>query len=350
MTWNPVVALRIGAAGTGVIYRPTSLAALLTGQPVDRALALLPRLLPICATAQQLAATRALEAALGIEPEAAESAERERRLWREQLLASAWRLLIDWPRWLGEAPKFEAFRALRAQPAAAVAEFLRRDLPDAPAGAALEELPCRLDREEAVASRLLLASCAQYSPSLPEPTLLAGEALRRRAAARLMPVETALRDSASPVAEGESPVVVGALAMQRHGRGAELAARTDLSLLTRLLLAQWLDMRALADRGPMEDASATQLRDGLAPGSGIGSAPTARGPLYHYLEIDKAQRVRCWRYVAPTDWHCGSGGVLSTLAAPLREPGSLHLALAAVDPCATWQLQDSAGQALEEAA
>ena len=94
--------IRPGESGLDIVQHRPTVTGLLTGMPLAEALERIPTLLPICGNAQGIAAERAAAAARGeAEPD---SDGHRQRLNREQALAAAWRLTIDWPRLWGQPP------------------------------------------------------------------------------------------------------------------------------------------------------------------------------------------------------------------------------------------------------
>ena len=102
--------IRRGGQVTIEQRRPAVLAHL-QGQPAERALAMVPGLLPVCGNAQAIAAGRALEAGRERPPE--NEPDRERQLWREQAQSAAWRLAVDWPDLLHTARDLPWLKRLR---------------------------------------------------------------------------------------------------------------------------------------------------------------------------------------------------------------------------------------------
>jgi coenzyme F420-reducing hydrogenase alpha subunit len=88
-----------------------AIARLLSGQPAEQAVALVPLVYSLCGKAQGIAARAALEAARGKAVEPRVDAEALAEAAREH----AWKLFVDWPRHLGLAPDEPFFvRLLRA--------------------------------------------------------------------------------------------------------------------------------------------------------------------------------------------------------------------------------------------
>ncbi len=336
-TASPAIHIAAGSRGVAITqHRPAVLSAL-AGLPVARALQQVPRLLPICGAAQSIAAARAAEAARGERPRDALEQERERQLRREQALSAGWRVAVDWPDLLGRPRLMAWLKALRgSEREAQLAALLERELPGLEGVATVAELAewTRGGEDTAattVRRALEHAAIAGQDPAageLPGPSELADLARATLAAGRF--------DPAAPV---DRPVEVGPLAMARDPLIAALRDDPGVSVGARMM-ALLLDMRAIA----------RQLRDGGETGghgtqawsegrrAGTGRAVTARGPVFHRVELDGDGNVARWRAVAPTDWHFAPrGAVARALDRPLSLPEA-RLLVGSFDPCAPWTL------------
>lgn len=356
MNQAAAITLRREARHLRVSYRRADPGQMLRGRDAHQVLDLIPSLLPVCAGAQRIAAERAIEAASGAQETAAAHREREALLLREQALAAAWRLLVDWPRCLGLAPDLRTMKTLRSADNASLADgldcCLSMLLDASPAvtadTAALDAIIAHLGATGA-GPVLQMALEESASPRVPV-TWLRGRTLQSRAA-------DALRDA--PLQRGPLPdlcgdaVAVGPLAMARHPLCDSLRDREDLPLCARLLLAMLLDTAALVHglRSAEPPRIERETQSAEETGIGLGYACTARGPLYHRIHLDPAQRVLSWRYVAPTDWHFAAGGLVEKLGEH-RDPTTASVVpiVAAADPCAAWQVDGSRGPDLREVA
>ncbi len=65
---------------------------------------MLPLLYSICGTAQAQAAVTACEQALGLPGDALQRSARERLVWLETAKEHLWRVLLDWPGFIGLPP------------------------------------------------------------------------------------------------------------------------------------------------------------------------------------------------------------------------------------------------------
>lgn len=93
--------------------RASGITGALAAQPVRDLPLLLSRFFPLCGTAHAVAGLAAIEAALGIEVSPAQFAFRELMLLAEHGAALGWRILMDWPPLLGDAPEVRACADIR---------------------------------------------------------------------------------------------------------------------------------------------------------------------------------------------------------------------------------------------
>jgi hypothetical protein len=315
-------------------HRPSVLSSL-TGLPVDRALKLIPNLLPICGVAQSVAASRAVEAARGEAPDEDREAGRELKLWREQALSAAWRLAVDWPDLLGKPRALVWLKALRHSASnTECASVLESALPGLDAVWSVDDLARWADSEDNHAAGILREGLDHARPVPQSGQRLAGTSLADTARASLGRNEF---DALSPA---EEAVEVGPLAMARDAlvdRHADQLAATTAGRLQALVLDTRQIIRSLRDedKTPAEKHQAWQE----CAGTGTGRATTARGPVFHRVELDERDRVLQWRAVAPTDWHFAPRGPVARV---LRDGGAdkaARLAIAGFDPCAPWTLE-----------
>lgn len=323
---QPSIEVELGAHGVRINQRRSDVTRALGGRPVAEALDLLPRLLPVCGAAQRIAAERAVAACRGEEEDDALRATRRGMLLREQAMAFAWRCAVDLPVRLGEVPAPSCVLGVRdaanSEERAAALEALVGGLatlaPDAePTGEALEEPWARW-----------LAGLDVGAPRVPIDRL-GGAALIDRvrpllAARAFDPLAPAL----------EAPCEIGPLV--RHAQA--LCERfPDAGPLRHRALALIVDGHRIAD-----DLRSRAVEEGAAEaswlelsGAGVGQAMTARGPVFHRVELDERERVLDWRVLAPTDLHFAPGGaVAATCAALDRDQEACGLAVATFDACA----------------
>jgi hypothetical protein len=322
--------------------------------------ALMPRLFSICSRAQGAAAAAALDAAQGV---AAADRVALRRLSvdvaLEALQETLWRLLIDWPEAMNEAPLLAPVREVRHALAAfdpapgaelpvVIAEVAARDVFGQPPADWCARDPASLmhwiDEGATLPARLLrrlLAEAPGLGLSSIAPMPLASiEALETAILPRL------LHDAAFPKAPlwDGLPVETGALARQvGHPLLAEFVSANGRTAAARFL-ARLVELAQLIDPLPVGSPMAAAVRGhAMSDGSGIGLAETARGLLLHRARVDGA-RVVDYQIVAPTDWNFHPQGGLRSLAgrsADDRErlASEARLVVRSLDPCVACRVE-----------
>lgn len=300
-------------------------ARILIGQPLARAVELVPRLFSLCGQAQGVAARLASAAARGEPLDADSLLDAGRQVALEAVGEHLWRLLLDWPLMLGLPPRKDEFLAWRKRlltardaPAAlmlgdALAEWLRLEQPfpleSSASWVSDTFLPFR-----SAASWAVQARCTVFDEAYVAQPVMDGVPHETGALARQM----------------GDPAVVSRLAA-RQGVAARLAARhADLHFLAEALidprqLAGWLDAAPVAD------------------GVGLARVETARGLLLHLIQVNDG-RVGRYVIVAPTEWNFHPQGAfvreITGCAAASRaeaEQAARRLALA-LDPCVAYEV------------
>lgn len=315
---SPGIRLALAAGRVRVERDGVGIERTLCKRPIEAALRLIPTLLPVCGVAQQLAALRAAMAA-GYRQDTIRARTLAAKVPQEQLEACTWRLAIDWPRLLGEAPDIEAVKSMRtAGDRVARKAVAAKLLPGFENVRELGDVRVWASDRHCTAARLLALACG-LSDEAGNHALLKGDALLKAASARL-----ASADAAPAMA-----VEVGPLAMQRD----PLMEAAPAASVNNRLAAALFDFRYLLD-DLTQESTVNQWTE--PDGSGLGRAQTARGPLFHrvILNHDGSQAVR-WQLLAPTDWHFGAGGPIE--AAKTTDDALPWLALS-FDPCAPWRI------------
>ncbi|MFZ4538228.1 nickel-dependent hydrogenase large subunit [Propionivibrio sp.] len=310
------VQIRVQGDGVKVIdaqfvsQRP-QVARVLKGRQADAAATLLPLLFSLCARAQGAAARLAVAAARGEESAPRLDPDIVREVMREHL----WRWLLDLPALFGMAALRDQFlmavRALEAGHGEALQKLLA-----APEIIRLIESIRALDQPVLQASVLLQMNSAQAS--LEEWPQL-GEALCRTPTWRGQAAET----GAYARRTGDTAPICGAFASRWLARLAELET--------------W----ALSAQQP--GAAGTASAVPVAPGIGRALVETARGLLMHEVVLED-DRVAEYSIVAPTEWNFHPLGPLSgwLIGKPCADEATLRgfvaHAVAALDPCVSWEL------------
>jgi Ni,Fe-hydrogenase I large subunit len=355
--------------------RAVATSRVLEGKAPREAAALVPMLFSLCGRAQGVAALRAWEGALGVEPKAGATRARDWAVAAEAAQENLWRLMLDWPEALGETPATEAFAAWRRRLSALTAALTKApgwNEPGAAVAAPQRELAAAGAELAQFVGRELLGMEAEQWLAAPAPgewwergvtpaarglrRLFRGEGLAGRGAAELM--EPASAPALARVLErllGEpgyaarpdwdgAPRETGALARMRgHPPIAEALARHGNCVAVRVL-ARLAETAALALR--LVTGAEAALVDGrtLAPGTGAAWVETSRGLLAHAAVLEN-RRVARYRILAPTEWNFHPGGPFAqglTGTEAETEAGvqrALRLQALALDPCVAWETE-----------
>jgi hypothetical protein len=284
-----------------------------------------------------------------------------------------WRLLLDLPPLLDEAPQLDEFVLLRRGFAAvtgtlaAMPGWWEKEVDDeagwnglaADAEAFLARvvfgMPCAdwlgleddafaaWPKDGATPTARLLARLSQMELGRSTVTLLppADETLRA-----LVPLLESAEDfPARPQWQG-APAETGALARQAmHPRLRGLGSTVGARVLARLVELARLPARLRAGEQSAEPwVRATALR----PGVGFSAVETARGTLVHGVTLadDKGNAgVARWRIVAPTEWNFHPQGAFAQglAGAAARSEDEVRRAAAllahALDPCVAYEIR-----------
>jgi hypothetical protein len=305
------------------LARPRA-SAVLRGLAAGEALALVPRLFALCGRAQAAAARAALAAA----GEPVPAADDDGAVLREASQEHLWRVLRDWPRALGLAPRDDLFATWYRRLAAPARPG------DAPrAGDALAALAAFVDAEvlgprfEALATRADLARWSRRTDTLGAALV---RALRDAGGAPSSaagwidpraPLATVIDGPWAPELEvrpthGGRPAETGAVARFREAPlvadllgdpGSHLLARLVARLLSAADVARRL---AAGERAHVESCAPL-------PGVGLGRVETARGALVHRVRLDRG-RIAEYAVIAPTAWNFHPRGAFRGACAAVR--------------------------------
>ena len=359
--------------------RPFAIPRVLAGRTPDEAAAMVPRLFSICAGAQGSAAAAALDAASTHSHDPRRAIGRELATLLEAVQEHGWRLLIDWPKAMGQVAATAPVAAARREiapllarldaslPAGddspvdspALADLARRLVPladhvygMAPAAWLALADPAALDawtaRGATLPARLLRELYAEAPELGASDVALMPPATRAALLALIVPWLRADRAYArAPTWEGD-PVETGALARQQaHPLVAALRARDGNVVATRMV-ARLTELAALLER--LRHA-ATHHGDAvrghaLDEGEGLAAVETARGLVLHRVRL-AAGRVAEYDIVAPTEWNFHPEGALARglerLAADSEQAlvRRVRIAVQALDPCVACQVEIS---------
>ncbi|TBW10762.1 hydrogenase [Azotobacter chroococcum subsp. isscasi] len=316
------------------LQRPVAqLSRLLVGQSAEAALARLPLLFSLCAAAQQVAALRALERAVGwpADPEVERGRSRlaELELIRESLL----RLVQVWDLPL-PLERLKALLALCRQAAGRLQPLVALRAAPLPADPQLEETLAAL--AAAWAHLELPTSTDWLGPRLnPWQAVALGAALPERFAPADLPALLAqLRTGDARAEIAGAPRITGPAAMV----GRQATAAEQIEQHVGALLRRAVQAVDSLQQPPLPPAVAE-----LAAGEGVGLAQTARGALLHRVCLDEGT-VGAWQLLAPTDWNFHADGPLRRRLCGVRVAEGdcealLHELILALDPCVAFEVK-----------
>lgn len=353
-----------------VSTRPHGLAQVLVGRRAADAVAMVPRLFSICGRSQAVAAALACERAADIESDAAVQPCRQELVDAEIVHEYLWRILLDWPRAIGDAGDAPLLATIRARLTEAIAgsEWAMRYAPDRSVreastwDAARAELGRLLAEDVLQAPRAALEDATRFDAWLatgqsPVARILAQ--LRAEAAEMgapgvpLLPMMTPelaaggvarrLDDdeqfSVAPDWEG-SPRETGARARQHaHPLVAELTRGGPSAILPRLA-ARLVELAELLEGTPGARMGSATMRGGDA----LAWVETARGVLIHRVTLD-ADRVARYQIVAPTEWNFHPRGALAIELESVRAADRaalerrVDLLVQSLDPCVAYSVE-----------
>lgn len=278
-------------------------ARLFINMPPARVLATVPLVYTLCARAQTLAARAALAAAQGL-PLAGEG--EASALWLELLHEHLWRLLLDWPAALDQAPAAEAFSAWRkARDSAEIADLTLALLQDH------------------------LLGVAPDAAAQPGPDSLAGRCLAQL---------TAGGDGEAPPLPGFGPGPwLDCLQGRQSAHPGVVLPTTVAGAYRGILLETCRAALALAGGEPYPW---TSLGEGQ---TGVAQTLTARGMLTHGVRLENG-RVAAYHVWAPTDAFFadpqGLAGLVQhqSFATAALAQRSLERAVLALDPCVPYSV------------
>ena len=324
----PHISIDVSAAGVSVRQQRPNVAPLLKGLPVDEALLQIPILLPICGQAQAIAARRALCAAQ--QKQDAHIEAHALALCREQALAAAWRLAIDWPALIEHERRLDLLKQVQdTDEPKALAQHLLAFVPGLQAVDSQDALRDWIASADCTAAEVIRhAQRCERGMHTPERRCIKDEALVDLARRCLM------HRAFDPLTVEHDGVDVGPLALQRNA----LLKALEAAPLSQRLLAQLLDTLSIATQ-LLETPTPAPSSWALPENMGIGQAMTARGPVFHRIALQDGDTVQDWRVVAPTDWHFSPSGPFLREAQACTNREQLSLLAAGFDPCAPWTVE-----------
>jgi hypothetical protein len=321
--------------------RPVAPLAALVGRAAVEVPVLVGRLFSVCRMAQGVASLRAVEGALGWQPDPRRWAAHDTLIAAETLLDHLSRICLDWPMLLGLPPRVASVKAARRALADLPAcLFPKGDalVPGAMAGPRVD----LGDRCQA----LDLALAQGVDPLLP----LLQDALVTEGdlgAAGLQPLPKLVADrlcrrldedpefSRRPAWDG-AVWVTGALARQWQHPAVVAARDGGRATVWAHMIAVVTEMRQLSERLRQAVPGYAAVPDAATAVPGLSTLEAARGRLVHRVCL-KDGRIVDYGMVAPTEWNfhpAGAvpAGLLGRDAGPDPER-RVRLLVSALDPC-----------------
>ncbi len=373
------------ASGNRVVIRstrPVYACRVFKGKAVAEALALLPVLFSICATAQSCAAVRACEQAQSVIPVNGTEAIRDCLVNMETLREHLWQVFLDWPNFLQTDIKQQGMVEIRAIQSA-YQQVLLMDQPVFSVGG-IKQLPelTGLDKITMQLSELLrqqvfgcspeqwlsMDSYAQLQNWLEQAQTIAAEMLKKIISldwadsgrceisalpeldngqlSALLQQENAAEQpqwqgqsyETSSFTRTHSPLLN--VLRQQYGNG--LLVR----MVARLTEIAQLSLKLIPEKSAVQELhiSSSSYSD---TGVGTGQAAAARGQLIHQVSIENHQ-ITDYQILAPTEWNFHPEGVVAGALAQLQgntdnsntfnPEQQAHLIIKAIDPCVAYQL------------
>ncbi|MGZ4968713.1 MAG: nickel-dependent hydrogenase large subunit [Methylobacter sp.] len=362
--------------------RPEAIAQVLTGKIPDQVLETVPLIFTLCGNAQAYAALQACRAAMGMASEPELDSARDLLVQLETLREHAWRILLDWPVFIGLAQDKKALAALLKFDALFKRHLFRHgeafkldsclNVDIAQLLQLIDELETlidisifngRLAEFKELADEAQLKNWLQQNNALPAHLIdhlysrnweaigqnniaclpvLETEALNRELQQQDLPAfsriphwqgrcfETTLlnRQLLHPLISGMHSRYGSSLIVRMLARLLEVALIPGQlkQLLTKITASRFLPAISVAN-------------DGI----GLAQVQAARGLLIHRLELRQG-RVHDYRIIAPTEWNFHPEGVVAQGLKQLQteSPTDLQrqaeLYINAVDPCVQYAL------------
>jgi hypothetical protein len=361
------------------IRRPVHASRLFEGRTPAEVIALAPTLFSVCSVAQGVAASHALAAAAGDQPDAemlgVHGALVRLELAREHL----WRVLADWPGFVGQAPDPAALRRAQAIMPAALEALTgtRRFQPvssplPARDGAALSTVIDEMDSLFAgpvlgapADAWLGLSNVPDLEALVQEHDGLVPQLVREifarnwQAACGFAPdflhalgtteVEAALANGnasrfvETPTVDGDARETSPLGRRQADPLVADVVTRFGFGLLARVVAT----VNELATTRPEVEEILAGARDSgisaatTGPSAGAAIVDAARGLLVHRAVVH-GPTVESYRIVAPTEWNFHPAGSARRGLEALAASGSTDAAelfIALIDPCVAYSLE-----------
>lgn len=350
--------------------RPVHASRAFRGKDVSEALQMVPMLFNICGTAQLCACVRACEQALGYKPAAVKEQLRECLVQVETAREHLWRILLDWPGFIGEAPRRnevgEVLALQREYKRELTANYDPFGLTEGDQGM-VPELPDNLqDRLDSILEQMVYGISPTAWLQISSPQALhqwantnhtIGARLLNQVAQSGWTELGNCEVSGLPLMDTEKLdqlMQITAFVEQPQWldvcRETTCLTRVDSRLMRELKgqygngllvrLAARLTELAQISRKLMPEAEPNLPQEHHNPG--MGRANAARGHLIHRVHIVE-QKIASFQILAPTEWNFHPGGVVAKSLATLEGDKTqlaqqAHLLINAIDPCVSYEL------------
>ncbi len=360
--------------------RPDTVAQVFIGKTPEQLLDTVPLLFTLCGNAQAYAALSACRAALGLATEPDLDAARNLLVQLETLREHAWRILLDWPGFVGVAPDKKALAALLKFDAL-FKRYLFKN------GEAFK-LDSRLDIDATQLTHLIaeleaLIDVSVFNGRLADFQMLSGElqlqdwlkqndalpahllnylysrnwaASGQNAMACLPPLDADALNrqmqelvtfSRMPCWQGRCFETTLLNRQLSQPLIADLRSRYGNGLMVRIL-ARLLEIALIPSQlkrllMQITDPSALSAMSAANDSLGLSQIQAARGLLIHRLELRQG-RVYDYRLVAPTEWNFHPDGVVVQSLKQLQAESlndlrqQAELLINAIDPCVQYAL------------
>lgn len=345
--------------------RPMIASRLFAGRTVEQVLALMPSLFYVCGVGQLVAALQAMESALNKSVSVEVTRARKALLMAESLREQVFSWVINWTPenksklchivdwfnackrqldWSMTLVPEEGRRSQNAEEGASqVLEQLQLHL-----GMVIKRFVLNSKSEYSLATQgmspelcELLASCDEYPFGHPANTLLlANEDVVNEVNCTL--------DTSSSAAFCLQPTVTGL--PQETGSWARRQLTNTLNFSPKRAVGITERVRTLFDEIRYAEARFESIitegdkKVNAVKSKGCAIVETARGTLFHRVQLSENNTVKDYQLIAPTEWNFHPQGTLKTMLTGLTLPREQvkpvsEVLIKLLDPCVSWQLE-----------
>ena len=339
--------------------RPDVARSLLQGRTRVEVGAAVPLLYSICGRSQAQASALACAAAAGAAPTSDALARASAAVSAEIVREHAWRTLLDWPGWIGEAPTDTAVAAARGSLAygldppadqggngAAIARAVFGVTADEwLALRSVSELDRWSDAGQTATARFVrgmrdddAAACDHREGPDSETVLLDGHDHAAWIDELSAAVDADAQFARRPTWRG-APAETGALARQQSDPLIGALRRRSTSRVAARFVARLCELATL-----LAGRTAAVVGAKAMPSGGVAWVENARGLLIHQVRLAQ-DRVHTYRIVAPTEWNFHPDGALASAlsGSPARDLAAARSRTTrlvhSLDPCVACRVE-----------